>query len=101
MVEAQDVNGVVALNLFRNRDTSEKYYRLELRSKMKPGRISRHEIPYTESRLEYAMEVAGGALAEHQNNIYGDDHDPDAVAAASKRALGELKKKIELEGLGV
>lgn len=43
-----------------------------------------------DSRIERNVEIVGGALAEYQNELYRDNHNPDEVARIAKETFREV-----------
>ncbi len=72
------------------------FYRVRLFSDMFPfmKRVSFQDVPETADRLELRIEVAGGALAEHQNATLGDRHDPSHCARAALELFRELRAAV-------
>ncbi len=70
------------------------YISVRLRSQVKPNVISFKDLDINElgsaRALADAAEIAGGALAEYQNKLYGDQHDPSQCAALAKETFTEL-----------
>lgn len=69
-IVVQDVRGVMTA-------------RVMLRSEKKPKLWTYQDVPLSADRLKTRMAVAGGAMAEFQNEKYGDQHDPDTCAKAA------------------
>lgn len=90
-----EVNGpsFVKVDVFK-RANGDPFIVVSLYSDAKPARVSKQELALgrysSQDEFLRAAEAAGGALAEHQNELYGDDHEPTACAAAAV----ELVKSI-------
>lgn len=83
----------VEVKLFKRNDGTG-FVQVRLRSQIKTNVISFKDLEINEIgstlALHDASEVAGGALAEYQNELYGDQHDPSQCAALAKEAFTEL-----------
>jgi hypothetical protein len=84
---------LVTVDLFR-RANQTFFLRVSLRSINKPSVISRHEIDIDRYPDQAAclnvVAAAGGALAEHQYEMYGDTHEPSECAKAAHEAAKEI-----------
>lgn len=82
------------------KNEKDKYFlRLRLFSISKPGVISYYDIPneneFSFNRLLKPVMVAGGSLAEYQNEQYGDNFNPDDVAYVASEALRDLLTQLK------
>lgn len=69
------------------------YFRVELRSEVRPAHKVHIDVVFS-NNMEHIMQTAGGALAEKQNELLGDRHNPSEVAAAAWEAYRELKSEL-------
>lgn len=87
------VESLVTVTLFQ-RPNSTFFVRVSLRSDIRKEVLSRFEVDLdghgSEDDFLRAVEIAGGALAEHQHETYGDVHDPSDCAKAAKEAAYEI-----------
>lgn len=83
----------VEVKLFK-RTEGTGYLSVRLRSQVKQNVISFKDLDINEIGSERALadaaEIAGGALAEYQNEQYGDQHDSSQCAALAKETFTEL-----------
>lgn len=63
----------------------ELHYRVQLRSVVRPDRLSRGYVPVKHERARHMTQVVAGALAERQNDGLNDIHDPERVADMAGR----------------
>lgn len=86
-------DSLVTVTLFQ-RPNKSFFMRLSLRSDVRPNVLTRYEIDLdkasSEAEFLRAVEIAGGAAAEHQCQMYGDRHDPDDCAKAAREAAAEI-----------
>lgn len=80
------------------RDDEGKFFaRVRLFSVMRPTLVSQKDLNLddfgSEDEFCRAVAVTGGALAEHQDENYGDAHDPDECA----RVAGEEARRMLIE----
>lgn len=73
-------------------------YLVELCSKMRPGLKSNGWVSGKDDNLHLKVAVLAGALAERQNTMFMDKHDPDACAKAAEQAYYETRLKAEKDG---
>lgn len=89
---------LVTVDAFRRKNGSF-FMRVQLRSDVKSNVISRYEVEldrYTDKRAFLrAVEIAGGALAEHQVETHKDRHDPGECAKVAR----ELAESILNSGM--
>lgn len=80
--------------------TGRKYFEVRLFSAMKPGVISSLTVDpedcVSEEGICKHLTIKAGALAENQNEKYGDQHDPHAVAGL----VGEAFRECCLDAAG-
>lgn len=90
MVNGEDEDGYfIKLELREHSEDGIQYLRVRLKSRIKRMLWSNYPIDLagqSHDELRRKVGIAGGALAEHQCNEYGDVHDPAACAAAALRA---------------
>lgn len=79
----------------KNDEDNKHYYQVRLFSKRKRGVISTLNIPAEESRLEYRVAMAAGALAEQQNEKYKDKHNPDECVKVAVECFNDVRAKME------
>ena len=88
----------IEVALFRRKNNSG-FLKVKLRSHMKPGLISFKDIELdsvgNKTEMARAVEIAGGALAEYQDEQYGDRHDPSDCAKLAKETFEELWAELE------
>ena len=91
----------VSVKLMRDKQTQKPYLRVELRSRVKPEQVAMHPIYDLTNgdRLRRGVQTAGGALAEHQNEILGDHHDPSECAHMATEALARLVSFLREQGV--
>ena len=89
-----DTNDNIEVGLFE-RPNRTRFYRVSLRSRLKPGRISQGSVEIDADRIEYQIQCMGGALAEHQYTQYGDSYDPDECAQLALEAYKELEAQMK------
>lgn len=79
------------LQLFQRPDRS-RFVRVRLRSLNKPRVISQVDVADSgsESRTQGMVLAAGGALAEHLGQAYGDQFDSRDVALQAREAYKEM-----------
>lgn len=86
-------DSLVTVTLFR-RHNKTFFFRVSLRSDLNKKVISRYELDVdqysSEAEFLSAIQIAGGALAEHQNVTYGDVHDPDECAKSARESAVEI-----------
>ncbi len=90
-------DSLVTVDLFKR--TNDTYYMIvKLRSVARPELISYYSVDldkYTNERdFLYEVGVAGGALAERQNENYLDHHDPNECVKAAVEVAAELMRGI-------
>lgn len=74
----------------------EIFFRVRLRSLVKPGFISFLDVDArnSEDQAKQAVMVAAGALAEHQCKTYLDVWDPNDIASLAGEAFTELMSDV-------
>lgn len=84
---------LVTVDLFKRRNNTH-FVRVSLRSDVRPEVITRSEIDmdkYTnEKEFLRVVGIAGAAIAESQDETYGDKHDPIECAKVAVEAASEL-----------
>lgn len=84
---------LITVDLFK-RPNNTFFMRVQLRSNVRPEILSRHEIDLdkhtNEADFIREVEIGAGALAEHQQVMYGDAHDPSECAKAAVEAAKEI-----------
>jgi hypothetical protein len=82
--------------LYRRTD-STGFIKVKLRSIARPRLISFKDIDVEGDsiRMRSAVAAVGGALAEYQDEQYGDTHDPEECAKAAADAFDELWSDLE------
>jgi len=87
------ISNRVVVAVFKRRNSTH-FFRVSLRSISRPQILSRYELDvdtYTSERdFLKAVAIAGGALAEHGYNTYGDNHDPVEIAKAACQVASDL-----------
>lgn len=68
--------------------------RLESKRLAAAGKIWQHADLEFDRNIEKRVEAAGGALAEEQNELHFDKHDPSECARAAKEAWRKLAMKM-------
>lgn len=91
--------GKVEVTLQRDRTTDRYFFGIELCSGVREGNLSWSALDPKTPSLEQAMMVAGAALAEHQNELHGDQHDPEEVARRTGEAFRELCSDLRQRGV--
>lgn len=71
-----------------------QYYRVEVMSQRRPGLKAVNEVDANEKRL---VPLAAAACAEHLNETYKDDLDPDAAAIEMEKLLAGLVEGTIIE----
>ena len=71
------------------------FVRFFLRSTVKPTILSMDTVHRDDADREKRIETIGGAIAEYQNETYGDSHEPSAIAKLATEAFGQLMTEIE------
>ncbi len=66
----------------------ELYFRVHVASEKKPGLLSFKRLSKDTNARD--VSIVAGALAEYQNENYGDEHDPSNCARAGYQAFTEL-----------
>ena len=91
----------ISVKLMRDHQTQKPYLRVDLRSRIKPEQVAMHPIYDLTNgdRIQRAVQTAGGALAEHQNEILGDHHDPSECARMATEALSRLVSFLQEQGI--
>lgn len=83
----------VEVKVFKQ-DDGTGFVQVRLRSQIKVNVISFKDLKINEigstRALSNAAEITGGALAEYQNEQYGDMHDPSQCAALAKETFDEV-----------
>ena len=76
----------------------KRFIRVELYShrRVAVGRLKSQSDIYpwecgTEAEFERKIEAIAGTMAENQNEVYHDNHEPSEVARAAKEAYREMK----------
>lgn len=91
----------VEVQLFKRKNNTG-YIKVRLRSEMKAGIISYKDIDLdsvnSESDMERAVNIAGGALAEYQIQRYEDKHDPSECAKLAVEAFKEMWAELKQRG---
>lgn len=67
---------------------------------VKDGRISQGWVSHKDEKIHLKVMALAGALAERQNEMFNDQHDPDAVASAAGSAFAEVIRKIRETNAG-
>jgi len=88
----------VHVALLQDTDTKERVFRVRVTSRKRVGLRASNDIPANSDRLEYRIAVAAAACAEHQNEKYGDRHNPDYVAKLAVEAYRDCLKQLEAKG---
>lgn len=88
----------VHVALLQDTDTLERVFRVRVTSKVRAGLRASNDVPATSDRLEYRVAIAAAACAEHQNEKYGDRHNPDYIAKVAVEAYREVVQKLEKNG---
>jgi len=71
------------------------FVRFFLRSTVKPTILSMDAIHRDDADREKRIQAIGGAIAEYQNETYGDSHEPSAIAKLATEAFAKLMTEIE------
>lgn len=71
------------------------FVRFFLRSAVKPTILSLDALHRDDPDREKRIQTIGGALAEYQNETYGDSHQPSEIAKLATEAFGKLMTEIE------
>lgn len=92
---------ILSVKIMQCSETEKPYLRVELRSLMKTGAVSQYPIyNLTDGdHVRREVQAGSGALAEHQNELYGDHHDPEEIAKDSVEVLKRLVDHLKSEGL--
>jgi hypothetical protein len=95
--------GAVEVSLNKDLVNGKYFFGIELRSGISPRHISKHPIDPAASQgtgnsMEYLIATGAAALAEHQNEQHGDQHDPDEVSVRAVEAFRELCSDLRQQG---
>lgn len=86
----------VAVRLWKNDEDNAHYFQVRVFSKKKKGVISSLDVPAGESRLEFRIAMAAGALAEQQNEKYKDKHNPDECVKIAVECFHDVRRKYDM-----
>lgn len=79
----------------RSEDLS-RFFDVRVKSNIRPLIWGTIEVDVNASRIEKLIAAAAGAIAEQQNEAYGDRHNPDYCAKLAVEAYHDCLRKIEL-----
>lgn len=79
----------------RSEDLS-RFFDVRVKSNIRPLIWGTIEVDVNASRIEKLIAAAAGAIAEQQNEDYGDRHNPDYCAKLAVEAYHDCLRKIEL-----
>lgn len=86
-------DSLITVDLFK-RINDTHYMVVKLRSVVRPELISYYSVDLDKHTSErdflYEMGVAGGALAERQNELYLDHHDPAECVKAAVEVASDI-----------
>lgn len=88
----------VALKM-RSEDLS-RFFDVRVQSNIRKGIWGTVEVDAKASRLEKLIATAAAAIAEQQNEKYGDQHNPDYCAKLALEAYHDCLRKVELNEAG-
>lgn len=71
------------------------FVRFFLRSTVKPTILSMNTLHRDDDHREQRIQSIGGALAEYQNETYGDSHQPSEIAKLATEAFAKVMTEIE------
>lgn len=81
----------IEVHLVRKKPDGQECIRVRLQSMRYPQISSDGYVPTDKDRLEHAVGICAGAVAEHQCEMYRDEHDPDVVAREAMRMFRKLR----------
>lgn len=88
----------VHVALIQDTETRQRIFRVRVTSNVRKGLRASNDIPANSDRVEYRVAIAAAACAEHQNEKYGDRHNPDYIAKVAVEAYREVLQKLEKSG---
>ena len=91
----QNVMSRLAVHFCKKAPDGVPAIRICLSSNQRPGLDTLNYADPDDKNLENLVAILAGQAAEHQNECYGDHHDPDAVANAAVRCLHKLRGMSE------
>lgn len=71
------------------------FVRFFLRSRIKTNILSQDSFHRDDEHREKRIQAIGGALAEYQNETYGDMHNPGEMAKLATEAFEKLMSELE------
>lgn len=80
----------------RSEDLS-RFFDVRVKSNVRPLIWGTLEVDVNAARIEHTIACAAGAIAEQQNENYGDVHNPDYCAKLAVEAYHDCLRKIELK----
>jgi hypothetical protein len=95
---AQEETSVLEINLVVRPEEEYKdkvWVKIVLHSIRRKGLHTFNYVDADDWDLERKVQAAAGAAAEHQCDMYGDPHDPDAVARHALIGLRKLKERAD------
>lgn len=88
----------VHVALLKDTDTGETVFRVRITSNVRKGLRASNDVPVNAAHREKHIAIAAAACAEHQNEKYGDKHNPDYVAKVAVEAYKDVLKQLEHKG---
>lgn len=85
-----------SLELYERSDKKGQYYfKIGIRGILSPHQKSYAEVDADRENLQKTLEATAGALAERQNKILGEIHDPGEVASYVRKMFKDIMQRIQ------
>lgn len=78
----------------KQEDNGDRYWDVRVLSNRKKSIWGTLRVPCTSSHLERTIAAAAGSIAEQQNEMYRDRHNPDYCAKLAVEAYHDCLKKL-------